>query len=258
MRIQEVTDELAESLASATRAARWSPVSMTRARPSRPASQPGDVVIKFDGHAIKEMRDLPRIVADTPVGKQVDVVVIRKGKQQTLKVTVGRLKDDEKVAAVDTKKDAEPEHKSVVQKTLGLELSSLTAEVRKKFKIRDTVKGVLVTEVDPGAASDAPDKHLEAGDVIVEVQYQAVGTPADLQKRVDELKSQGKKVAVLLVSNGNGETRFVALNLHMRRRRQSSTWLTMPSASLGSNQVDFGGMISPASATAIRSLICVG
>ena len=80
------------------------------------------------------MRDLPRIVADTPVGKEVDVVVIRKGKQETLKVTVGRLKDDEKVAAIDTKKDATPEHKSVVQKTLGLELSSLNAETSQEVQ----------------------------------------------------------------------------------------------------------------------------
>jgi serine protease Do len=160
------------------------------------------------------MRDLPRIVADTPVGKQVDVVVIRKGKQQTFKVTVGQLKDDEKVASTETKKEAEPEHKSVVQKTLGLELSSLNEDVRKKFKIRDNVKGVLITGVDPNATSDEADKHLQPGDVIVEVQYQAVGTPADLQKRVDDLKSQGKKVAILLVSNGDGETRFVALTLN--------------------------------------------
>jgi serine protease Do len=213
VRIQEVTDELAESLGLDH--ARGALVAGVDDKgPAKPAGlAPGDVVITFDGHPIKEMRDLPRIVADTPVGKQADVVVIRKGKQETLKVTVGRLKDDEKVAAIDTKKDATPEHKSVVQKTLGLELSSLNAETRKKYKIRETVKGVLVTGVDPGAASDVPDKHLGAGDVIVEVQYQAVGTPADLQKRVDELKGQGKKVAVLLVSNGNGETRFVALSL---------------------------------------------
>ncbi len=58
-----------------------------------------------------------------------------------------------------------------------------------------------------------PDKRLAAGDVIVEVQYQSVGNPADVQKRVDQLKSQGKKIAVMLVSNALGETRFVALNL---------------------------------------------
>jgi len=214
VRIQEVTDELAESLGiGQTRGALVAGID--EKGPAKPAGiAPGDVIVTFDGHPIKEMRDLPRVVADTPVGKEVEVVVIRKGKQETLKVTVGRLKDDEKVASVDPKKDAPPEHKSVVQKTLGLELSSLTAETRKKFKIRDTVKGVLVTGVDPGAASDVPDKHLQAGDVIVEVQYQAVGTPADLQKRVTELKGQGKKVAVLLVSNGDGETRFVALSLN--------------------------------------------
>jgi serine protease Do len=213
VRIQEVTEELADSLNVGP--ARGALVAGVDDKgPAKPAGiEPGDVVVAFDSHDVKEMRDLPRIVADTPVGKQVDVVVIRKGKQQTLKVTVGRLKDNEKVVEADIKKDSAPEHKSVVQKTLGLELSSLTDDVRKKFKIGDNIKGVLVTGVDPSAASDVPDKHLDAGDVIVEVQYQPVGTPADLQKRVDELKSQGKKVAVLLVSNGNGETRFVALSL---------------------------------------------
>jgi serine protease Do len=214
VRIQEVTDSLAESLnISPPRGALVAGIDPKG--PAKPAGlQAGDVVVTFDGHDVKEMRDLPRIVADTPVGKEVDVVVIRKGKEQTLKVTVGRLKEDEKVAETETKKEDAPEHKSVVQKTLGLELSSLTDDVRKKFRIRDSVKGVLVTGVDPNAASDQADKHLQPGDVIVEVQYQAVGSPADLQKRVDELKSQGKKVAILLVSNGDGETRFVALTLN--------------------------------------------
>jgi serine protease Do len=213
VRIQQVTDNLAESLDLGT--AHGALIAgLDDKGPAKPAGmQPGDVVVKFDGKDVKEMRDLPRIVADTPVGKEVDVVVVRKGKEQTLKVTIGRLKEEKKVAEVETKKDAAPPQKSVVQKTLGLELSSLTEDVRKKFRIRDDVKGVVVTGVDPGAASDQPDKHLAAGDVIVEVQYQGVGTPGDLQKRIDDLKSQGKKVAVLLVANADGETRFVALPL---------------------------------------------
>jgi serine protease Do len=214
VRIQQVTDDIAESLnIKPTRGALVAGVDDKG--PAKPGGlQPGDVVIKFDGHDVKEMRDLPRIVADTPVGKQVDVVVIRKGKEETHKVTVGRLEDGEKkVASADPKKDAPPDQKSVVQKTLGLELSSLTDDVRKKFKIRDSIKGVAVTGIDPSFDNSAPDKHLSPGDVIVEVQYQAVGNPADMQTRVDQLKSQGKKVAVLLVSNADGETRFVALNL---------------------------------------------
>jgi serine protease Do len=85
--------------------------------------------------------------------------------------------------------------------------------VRKKFKIRDTVKGVVVTGVDPSVAAAPPDKRLSPGDVIVEVQYQSVGNPADLQTRLDQLKAQGKKVAMLLVSSADGDTRFVALRL---------------------------------------------
>ena len=213
VRIQQVTDDIADSLN--IKPPRGALVAgIDDKGPAKPAGiVPGDVVVKFDGHDVKEMHDLPRIVADTAVGKTVDVVVIRKGKEETHKVTIGRLEDGEKVAMADAGKNAAPPQKSVVQKTLGLELSGLSDDVRRKFKIGDSVKGVVVTGVDPSIAMSDPDKRLTPGDVIVEVQYQAVGTPDDLQKRVNDLKTQGKKIAVLLVSNPDGETRFVALNL---------------------------------------------
>jgi serine protease Do len=212
VRIQQVTDDIAESLS--IKPAHGALVAGLDDRgPAKPAGiEPGDVIVRFDGRDIKDMHDLPRIVADTPVGKEVDVVVIRKGKEETHKVKVGRLEDGEKLAAAN-KKDSAPEEKSVVQKTLGLELSSLTDDLRKKYKIRDNIKGVIITAVDPSVAAAAPDKRLSSGDVIVEVQYQSVGNPTDLQTRLDQLKGQGKKVAVLLVSNADGETRFVALSL---------------------------------------------
>jgi serine protease Do len=214
VRIQQVTDDIAESLSiKPTRGALVAGID--ERGPAKPGGiEPGDVIVKFDSHDIKEMHDLPRIVADTPVGKEVPVVIIRKGKEETHTVKLGRLEDGEKAAAAaaDAKKDA-PDQKSVVQKTLGLELSSLSDDLRKKFKVRDNVKGVIVTGVDPSVGSAAPDKRLSAGDVIVEVQYEAVGNPADLQSRIEALKTEGKKVAVLLVSNADGETRFVALSL---------------------------------------------
>jgi serine protease Do len=213
VRIQQVTDDIAESLS--IKPAHGALVAGVDDKgPAKPAGiEPGDVVVKFDGHDIKEMRDLPRIVADTPIGKQVDVVIIRKGKEETHQVKIGRLDDTEKVASNDTKPDTPPEQKSTVQKTLGIELASMSDDLRKKFKIRDNVKGVVVTGVDSSVDTSQPDKRLVPGDVIVEVQYEAVGNPAALQARVDALKAQGKKIAVLLVSNGVGETRFVALNL---------------------------------------------
>jgi serine protease Do len=213
VRIQQVTDDIADSLSiQPPRGALVAGVDDKG--PAKPGGiVPGDVIVTFDGHDVKEMHDLPRIVADTAIGKTVDVIVIRKGKEETHKVTVGRLADTDKVADAAPGKDTVTPDKSVVQKTLGLQLAGITDDLRKKFKIRDDIKGVLVTGVDPSVAMADPDKRLAPGDVIVEVQYESVGNPADLQKRVDALKSQGKKIAVLLVSNADGETRFVALSL---------------------------------------------
>ena len=210
VRIQPVTDEIADSLSiKPPRGALIAGVDDKG--PAKPAGiEPGDVVVKFDGKDIKEPKDLSRIVADTAVGKEVEVIVIRKGEEQTLKVTLGRLEDTDKPQPAAIKKD-EPAEKPVTQKALGLDLASLSKDLRSKYKIKDSVKGVIVTGVD--ATSDAADKHLSAGDVIVEVAQEAVANAADIKKRIDALKKDGKKTVLLLVSNGDGELRFVALSL---------------------------------------------
>jgi serine protease Do len=212
VRIQQVTDEIAESLN--IKPARGALVAGVDDKgPAKPAGiEPGDVVVKFDGKDIKEMKDLPRAVADTAVGKAVDVVVIRKGKEETRKVTLGRLEDGEKPieASAKTTGPAEVE-KTVTQKALGLDLAGLSKELRARYKIKDSVKGVVVTNVD--ASSDAAEKRLGAGDVIVEVAQEAVTNAADVKKRIDQLKKDGKKSVLLQVSNGDGEVRFVALSL---------------------------------------------
>ena len=210
VRIQQVTDEIGESLnIKPPRGALIAGIDDKG--PAKPAGiEPGDVVIKFDGKDIKEMKDLPRAVADTAVGKAVDVVVIRKGKEETRKVTLGRLDDGEKAVEASLKSAAPPEaEKPVTQKALGLDIAGLSKDLRTKYKIKDNVKGVIVTGVD--SDSDAAEKRLSAGDVIVEVAQEAVTNAGDVKKRVDQLKKDGKKSVLLLVSNGNGELRFVAL-----------------------------------------------
>jgi serine protease Do len=211
VRIQQVTDDIAESLnIKPPHGALVAGVD--EKGPAKPGGiEAGDVIVKFDGHDIHEMRDLPRVVADTPVGKDVDVVIVRKGKEENRTVKLGRLEDGEKQAALTPKKDAAPEEKSVVQKTLGLNLSNMTDDLRGRYKIKDTVKGVVITGVD--AQSPAADKRLNAGDVIVEVSQEQVANTTDLQKRVDQLKKEGRKSALLLVANAAGELRFVALAL---------------------------------------------
>jgi serine protease Do len=213
VRIQQVTDEIADSLN--IKPARGALVAgIDDKGPAKPAGlEPGDVVVKFDGRDIREMRDLPKIVAETPVGKNVEVIVIRKGKEEKKTVKLGRLEDAaEKQPAALTKKDSAPDEKSVVKKTLGLELSNLSDDLRKKFSITDKIKnGVVITGVDPN--STAAERRLQPGMVIVEVQQQPVANAADLQSRIDKLKKDGKRTAMLLVTTPDGDTTFVALGL---------------------------------------------
>src|ERR1043166_7019167 len=169
--IQQVNDEIAESLGMKT--ARGALVARVDDKgPAKPGGiETGDVIIKFDGREIKEMRDLPRVVADTPVGKEVEVVVIRKGKEETRTIKVGRLEESEKQAAL-AKGQQTPEEQPAIKRVLGLDVANLSEDLRKRFKIKDTVKGVIITGVDAGSA--AAERRLAAGDVIVEVSQEAI------------------------------------------------------------------------------------
>src|SRR5471032_1904372 len=211
VKIQQVTDEIAESLN--IKPARGALIAGVEDKgPAKPAGiEPGDVVVKFDGKDIKEPKDLSRVVADTAVGKEVDVVIIRKGAEETRKVTLGRLEDGDKAVLAAAKTQVEPTEKPVTQKALGLDLATLSKDLRTRYKIKDSVKGVIITGVD--GTSDAADKRLSAGDVIVEVAQEAVSNAADIKKRIDQLKKDGKKSVLLLVANGDGELRFVALSV---------------------------------------------
>jgi serine protease Do len=210
VRIQQVTDEIAESLS--IKPARGALVAGVDDKgPAKGSIEPGDVVVKFDGKDIKDPKDLSRVVADTAVGKEVDVVVIRKGQEETRKVTLGRLEDPDKAQPASAKTKEEPAEKPVTQKALGLDLATLSKDLRTRYKIKDSVKGVVITGVD--GTSDAAEKRLSAGDVIVEVAQEAVGSAADIKKRVEQLKKDGKKSVLLLVANGDGELRFVALSV---------------------------------------------
>jgi len=168
----------------------------------------GDVVLKFDGRDVRSSNDLPRLVASTPVGKEVDVLIIRKGKEQTVKVTLGRLEDGEKPQPASAKVD-EGAKNDVVRKALGMEFSALTADTRRRFSVEPNVKGVVVTSVTPSSA--AAEKALRPGDVIVEINQEQMNAPEDIVRKMRAVKEQGRKSALFLVSNGKGEVRFVAL-----------------------------------------------
>jgi serine protease Do len=211
VRIQNVDESIADSLGLGK--ARGALISGVDAKgPSAAAGfKPGDVIVSFDGKSVDDARELPKIVATTPVGKEVDVVVIRDGKEMTRKVALGRLEDNEaKVAkAAPEEKPAAP---APAPHVLGLDLIPLDADARGKFQIKDSVKaGVVIGKVDPD--TPAAEQHLAPGDVILEVNRQPMAAPADVLAQAKALKGEGRKTALMLVANAQGQARFVALPL---------------------------------------------
>ncbi len=210
VRIQPVTPDIAESLGMPL--AMGALVSgIIKGGPVDDGSiQVGDVIIKFDGKDIREMRELPLAVAESPVGKEVDVVLVRKGAEQTVKVTLGRLEEGEKLAEADGA--ATPEEGAVsTASVLGMTVGELNDETRAKFGIGVDVSGVVITEVANGSA--AAERGIAAGDIITEIAQETVSTPKDVLDRIAALKEQGRKNALLMLSSKSGELRFVTVRM---------------------------------------------
>jgi len=206
--VQNVTEDVAASLGlQEPKGALVAKVS-----PDSPAAaagiEPSDVIVKFDGQAIENMRGLPRAVAATPIGKSVSVELLRKGKPMAFNVTVGRLPEDEDVEdAVKTEEEPLPEPEQ--EDLLGLSISPLTDELRERFGIGRSVEGVVITNVRPN--SPAAQKDVKPGDVIVEVTQEKVKQPQDVMARLEAVKKTGRRSVLLLLSDAKGELRFVAV-----------------------------------------------
>ncbi len=211
VRIQEVTDEIAESLGM-DKAEGALIAGITEGGPAEDAGfEAGDVVLEFNGARVPSMRDLPRMVADTPVGEEVSVVVLRKGEEVTLQVTLGRLEEADTAANETDGKSSGGDDGAVTPTVLGMTLSTITDELRTQYSISEEVKGVVVTAVEDG--SNAAEKRIVAGDVIVEVAQESVTSPADVSARVKALKDEGRRLALFLIANAQGEVRFIPLSI---------------------------------------------
>jgi serine protease Do len=210
--IQSVTDDIAEALRlpAGTRGAL-----IANAQADGPAAKAGirsgDVIIRFNGVAVPEMRALPRIVADNTVGGSVPVVIWRDGKEETVTVTLGELPTEQRQAGAPA---APPPGQGPVELTgLGLRVAAITDELRQRFNLKPEQRGVVIVEVTPG--TPAAERELRPGDVIVEVQQQRVATPAEVQEQIERLRRQNRNVGLFAVENAGGQ-RFVPLRLNAR------------------------------------------
>jgi serine protease Do len=172
--IQKITPELAEHLGLEDE----SGALVSNVVPDGPAAKAGieryDIIVEFDGTPIEDLSALPRAVAETPVDKKVNVVVVRDGKRKTLRARVGELNQPElsELAREPEKGPAE----------FGLVVQDLNPELAERLGL-DTTEGVLITSVAPGSPAD--DAQLRRGDVILEVDRSEIEDVDDLRAQLE-------------------------------------------------------------------------
>ncbi len=212
VQIQSVTEEIATSLGLGK--ARGALIS--RVTEKGPALNSGiessDVILSFDGKAIEKMPELPRVVAETAIDKTVDVVLWRKGQQKVVKLKVGELRegDEKAVASLTPPPSANDPIKKIVLKDLGVTVVEISAATREKYTIPDSVRGLVVVEVDE--LSDAALKGIRPGNVIDEMQQTQIGSAADADAVIGTAKA-ASKATVLLRIMVDGNIRYVAVKM---------------------------------------------
>jgi serine protease Do len=168
----------------------------------------GDVVLAVDGRTVEDSRDLSRRVASIVAGASAKLTINRNGTVQTVTAKIAPRKD-EKVASAGSS-EAVPGAVGATGEAMGLGLAAVTPETRRTFNLDDSTQGVLITKVDPD--SDAADKGLQPGDIVMSVGNRSVHTPQDVQKGVSEAQGQGRKSVLLLVATAGG-SRFIAVDI---------------------------------------------
>ncbi len=174
-----------------------------------------DIILSFAGQDVPDLRRFPRLVANARVGNTIDITVWRGGKEVPLKMKIGEQEEAEKQnasaqgAAPKKAPDADQALTSTIEQ-LGLTLQKISDQLREKYGLSDSAKGVVVTKV--AADSPAAEKQLQAGDLILEVDQKPVTTPQEVTEIVAKLQAQ-KKRSVLLFVERQGDPRFAALRL---------------------------------------------
>jgi len=208
VQIQQVTPDVADSLG--LKAAVGALVTnVTADSPAQKAGlRQGDVILRYDGKDIKDLRDLTRAVADTKPGTRVSLTVWRDGREASLQVESGKApemvtsENEEQAPAVS------PSAGETKVPAVGLTLGRLTNDARQELGLKKDVKGALITDVEDG--KPAADRDIRPGDVIVKVGDQAVTSPGEAAQKVEQAQKANQR-AVLLLLNRRGEERFVAL-----------------------------------------------
>ena len=205
VQIQQVTQEIAESLVmDEPKGALVGSVN-----PGGPADKggirTGDVILKFAGQEVLQMRSLPRIVAETDPGSDVKVEILRQGKRETLVMNLGIMPDStEELAFSSRGKGKDNERAGIDVPKLGLKLAALNNQLRAQFQLSEDQNGVVVIAIDQD--NENP---LQTGDVITMLNQMDINSLKDIEKAL----AKTKRSRVLALISRNGQERFIPLTL---------------------------------------------
>lgn len=184
--------------------------------PGKPADnaglQAGDIILSFDGKPVDEMRDLPRIVAQSEVGEKYKVSVWRSGKTRTLTIETDRYPDDNDVASLlSPGSSTKPE--SNQDEMFGAQLGKLNDSYRRQFNIDDDIDGVIVLDVSQEGL--AAKNGIRRGDVITSINNERIRDAADVQKEIKNAQKDGREKVIVLLQRNTG-SQFIPFNLAER------------------------------------------
>ena len=205
IRIQDVTKEIAE-IENLDKARGALVASVAANSPSDKAGiKAGDIILEFDGEEIKQMKELPTIVAKTKVGKKVNVKIWRNKKEIIKKVTLGRLETSEDFKVSEKSLNSE----SYIE-NLKITVKELSNEDINKRKLPNQTKGLVITKIE----NDSPlINSIEVNSIIIEVQKKRISSANELEKIVDQALNTNQKTILLVIFNNQNQRRYIGIKL---------------------------------------------
>ncbi len=209
VKIQHVTDEIANSL-GLDKAYGALVLELTPDSPADNAGiESGDVILSFNGRDVEEMRQLPRMVAETPVGETVSVQVLRKGKRKTIRLKLGEFPEEEVISVPQKKAPEKAEKKG--ETVLGMQLGTINSDVRAQYNLSDKQEGVIIYSVEPD--SEAKMRALNAGDIILGVNQDDVTSVSEFKRAIKAAKDADRGYVLVRIKRG-GSTSYITLPIN--------------------------------------------
>ena len=207
VRIQEVTDEIAESLGLGKTYGALVQGLTTDSPALKGGVNEGDIIIEFNGKEVESVQTLPKLVAEADIGQSTKVVVWRDEKEVQLFVNLGKQPSLEELASIENNGSA------VLIKELGIKVRTLTDEDKSRLDLAKTVQGVIISEINND--SFLIRQNIKKDDIIIEIQNKSVKASGEVLQIIDEVVSQGKENVLIVFYSGPNSKKYIGARLSL-------------------------------------------